>query len=429
MSPDDAFAVDFLCRALTDTTPDDVTRWWQVEQDGEEGVATFLARRGVLVADAPRTLQLVRKGYVRLEPAALLTGRVARVPAPTRGTDVFPHPDARPTTETFSPAELTTPMVAPTSTVRIGRRVGRCLLTRLLGEGGGGAVYEAIHHGLGVPVAVKLLRPDDVGSAGVAAALRAEARLLAHLNHPNVVRVFDFDDETAEPYLVMELVQGHSLADLIALGGPLRVENAIHLGAQVARGLAAALQVGIIHRDVKPDNILVGPDGVVKITDLGLAACLDARVGAESGAVAADQCGHGGTAPYMAPERFGSHRTADFRGDIYALGVTLFEAVVGTRPFRGNLMEIMVQHAEAAVPAANLLRAGVPPRLSAVIRRMMAKNPADRHPSYAALLDDLAAVSRALPTPAPVPTWNVLIPPHTAPDTGVHTLATARKPA
>jgi serine/threonine protein kinase len=275
-----------------------------------------------------------------------------------------------------------------------------------------------------VPVAVKLLRWDHAGSAEVAAALRAEARLLAHLNHPNVVRVFDFDDEAAEPYLVMELVHGHSLADLIALSGCLRVEHAINLVAQTARGLDAALRVGIVHRDVKPDNILVGADDVVKITDLGLAACLDARVGATSGAIAADQCGHGGTAPYMAPERFGSGRAADFRADVYSLGVTLFEAVVGTRPFAGtSVLEVMVQHAEAPVPAADRLRPGVPPRLSAVIRRMMAKNPADRYPSYNALLDDLAAVYRGLPNQAPVPTWNDIVPPITAPDSGIHRLA------
>jgi serine/threonine protein kinase len=390
-----------------------------------EGVSTFLTRKGVLVADATRTVKLIQKGYVRLDPASLLEQKgLSRIPKPTRDTFVVPYPASRPATEPVANIDLVRPsetvkMANSTSTVRVGRRVGRCLLTRLIGEGGGGAVYEAMHSGLGVSVAVKLLRWDEHDSPEVAAALRAEARLLAHLNHPNVVRVFDFDDEADDPYLVMELVQGHSLADLIALGGVLKVENALNMIAQAARGLAAALRVGIVHRDVKPDNILVGADDVVKITDLGLAACLDARMGADSGAISADECGHGGTTPYMAPERFGNSRTADFRADIYSLGVTLFEAVVGTRPFVGNsVMELMVQHVESPVPAAHQRRPGIPPKLSAVIRRMMAKNPADRHPSYEALLEDLAAVYRALPNQSPVPTWNDMLAPHTAHDSG-----------
>src|SRR4029079_18614222 len=152
--------------------------------------------------------------------------------------------------------------------------LGKCLLTARIGQGGAGVVYRAEHQTLHIDVAVKVLHADSADPT-VRKGLRKEARLLAKLNHPNVVRLWDFDESSVPPYLVMEFVDGVTLADLITVEGSVPSERALGLVEQVAQALAAAQTLGIIHRDVKPANVLVAPDGTAKLTDLGLALMIN----------------------------------------------------------------------------------------------------------------------------------------------------------
>ncbi|MFL5339307.1 MAG: serine/threonine-protein kinase, partial [Gemmataceae bacterium] len=206
-------------------------------------------------------------------------------------------------------------------------------------------------------------------------------RLLAQLNHPHIVRVWDFEDDPALPYLVMEFVEGQSLAELLQQSGRLRPERAVQVVGHIADALAAAHRLGVVHRDVKPGNILLTPEGTAKLADLGLAVSLDT-----------DRNGHGlaGTVAYMSPEQATRPAAIDHRSDIYSLGATFYHLLTGQIPFQGSSrMEVILKHAkESPVPAHELVPE-LPPLASEVIDRMMAKSQADRYPTYDDLLLDL----------------------------------------
>jgi serine/threonine protein kinase len=276
----------------------------------------------------------------------------------------------------------------------------------LLGEGGGGTVYEGLHKGLGIPVAVKVIR-EGLRGESIRKALRAEARLLAHLGHPNIVRVYDFDDDGDEPFLVMELVAGQSLTELYRQVGALRPEFAAGAIAQAARGLDAARAVGVIHRDVKPSNILIAKSGAVKIADLGLAVASNVQLQAECGVNGIKDAGTGGTFAYMAPERFSGRGPVEFYSDLYSLGVSFFEVVTGRLPYSGATpFEFMVAHASNEIPIAHDLNPAVPPEMSRVIARMMAKEPHDRYTNYPELIAELIRICKPLLPDEGCSTWN-----------------------
>jgi len=445
MSPIDELTFRLLQDALGDRhQATGLRNRWEQDSAGSD-LAEFLVREQVFTEAAPKTIRLMQKGYIQIDGVSLLhpnwvsssrsaptvsiNPRNSSQPPSRKSTPVTKSTPPRPATISH-PSVPTTPIAESAteqlknenlrrtspqpeipvislsrsdsgigrradSGIGLGTRIGRCVLTRELGQGGGGAVYEAIHSGLGIRVAVKLLHASDEPSAREA--LRAEARLLAQLNHPNLVRVYDFDEECATPHLVMELVEGLSLADLIAQSGGLRPDRALEVISQTAQGLEAACRVGIIHRDVKPANVLLNKEGIAKVADLGLAVTSRERLSQETGARTVDKAGNGGTAAYMAPERFRGQGSGDFRSDIYSLGVTFFEAVTGQLPFTGsNAMELMIQHADAPIPDVSQIRPGIPSLFAATIRRMMAKNPNDRYLSYADLIADLVAISNSL---------------------------------
>jgi serine/threonine protein kinase len=304
--------------------------------------------------------------------------------------------------------------------LQIGSVLGRCLLTEKVGQGGSGIVFRALHQGLNIPVAVKVLAVEALkGDSAAAGQLRAEAQLMAQLNHPNIVRVWDFDDSGDFPYLVMEYIHGLTLRELITQSGALRANRAVRLVSQVAKALACALESGIIHRDVKPANILLTREGgVAKLADLGLAVLVGGRIaGAVSsgtgssgasapagpgGAAGSSAGGAGtpggemmvGTAAYMSPEQAMAAGAVDHRSDIYSLGATFYHAVTGQVPFKGrSLMEVMLKHAqEPPVPPADLV-ADVDPAVSDLIVRMMAKDPGDRPQGYEELLAELGEIA------------------------------------
>jgi serine/threonine protein kinase len=264
-----------------------------------------------------------------------------------------------------------------------GTVLGKYLLTETIGKGTSGIVFRALNQVLNLSVAVKVLSLPEDGSAGNALdALAAEARLLASLNHPNIVRLWDFEADPHMPYLVMEYVDGASLAELIRQSGRLSVERALELMCQVIEGLDSAWSLGIVHRDVKPHNILVSREGRPKIADLGLAVVVDGtQTEGNKGELA-------GTAAYMSPEQgLLADQPVDFRSDIYSLGATLYHALTGRTPYTGqSTRELMHLHAHGTPLPPHELVPGLSPEVSEVVLTMMARHPDDRYQSAAELL-------------------------------------------
>jgi serine/threonine protein kinase len=276
----------------------------------------------------------------------------------------------------------------------IGSVLGNYELVAQLGRGTTSVVFEGRHRKLQIPVAVKLLHHDALAnSPQLRSLLVSEAILLARLNHPQIVRVWDLDDEGPFPYLVLEFVRGRTLAELIHSQGPVPAPYAFAIIRQAVEGLAEAHKLGIVHRDVKPGNLLLGHDGVVKVADLGLAMVIGERLSRQA-AGDREETLPAGTAAYLAPEQARDPSKVDFRADIYSLGATLYHALTGRLPFEGRSpMEVIrKQLTEAPVPP----RQRVPElseESSELIIRMLAKEPSDRFDSY----EDLrVALARAV---------------------------------
>ncbi|MFO0937366.1 MAG: serine/threonine-protein kinase [Gemmataceae bacterium] len=362
---------------------------------------SYLIRKGAIAPDAANTIGMIAKGYLKLDPRTLLKSEVlSRMVQPT---PINTLKDIKTEHQIIVPvrndlpaqARLTGPSESGKKPSRIGKKYGRCLITRLLGEGGGGTVYEGLHQGLGIPVAIKVLK-DGARGHSIRQALRAEARLLAHLDHPNIVRVYDFDDEGDEPFLIMELVNGQTLADLIQQMGPLRMDYATNVILQVARGLKAAWSTGVVHRDVKPSNILISKAGTVKLADLGLAVAVNRQLRTECDSNQFEDSASG-TYAYMAPERFSAHGNNEFTADLYSLGITFFETVTGRTPYKGNTpFEYMVAHASTEIPDARHLNSEVNSSMSRIIAKLMSKKVEQRYASYTDLIADLVYIHREL---------------------------------
>ncbi|MFC8516159.1 serine/threonine-protein kinase [Streptomyces sp. NPDC057257] len=246
----------------------------------------------------------------------------------------------------------------------------RYRLDELLGRGAMGDVWRATDQVLGRGVAVKLLRAEEATDSE---RFRLEARTAGSLNHPNLVGVYDFGAHGGQLYLVMELVDGWSLAQERSLRGVLPPGEVAAVGAQLAAGLAAAHRQGVIHRDVKPANVMLTTDGTAKITDFGIARFADE---AAAGMTATGKVL--GTADYLAPER-ALGRPAQPAVDVYSLGCVLYELLTGQPPFRGaTSLAVVQQHVDAApVPPARL-RPETPRPLSDFVLRLLAKDPAAR---------------------------------------------------
>ncbi|MGP4002208.1 serine/threonine-protein kinase [Streptomyces sp. 8N706] len=231
---------------------------------------------------------------------------------------------------------------------------GRYRLLEVLGRGGMGEVWRAEDTTLGRQVAVKLLL-ERLTVPDATERFRQEAQTAAGLNHPNVLAVYDFGEEQGRCYLVMELVAGRSLsAELAADRGPLEVEEACRLVGQAASGLAAAHKAGVVHRDIKPGNLLLA-EGSVKIADFGIA-----RIQGEGASALTTTGAVLGTSAYLAPER-GMGRTAGPEADVYALGCVLYELLCGRPPFNGDAVAAVVyQHVDAAPVPPRQVRPEIP---------------------------------------------------------------------
>jgi serine/threonine protein kinase/Tol biopolymer transport system component len=284
-----------------------------------------------------------------------------------------------------------------------GSRLGAYEIVGAIGSGGMGDVYRARDTRLGRDVALKFL-PDDLAlDPDRRARFDREARALAALNHPGIVSIYAIETEGGQPFIAMECVEGRVLTDVIPKGG-LPLDRLLAMATQVAGAVAAAHTHGIVHRDVKPANVMVGPRDVVKVLDFGIAKALDAnasRATAETVAPAQDITGEGrivGTVAYMSPEQ-AEGRAVDARSDIFSLGVLFYEMAVGERPFKGDTSLSVLSAILRDTPRPLLeVNPSLPRELARVVRRCLAKDPDDRYQSAADLrsdLDDLRQASHA----------------------------------
>jgi serine/threonine-protein kinase len=279
----------------------------------------------------------------------------------------------------------------------IGRTLdGRYEVLGRLGEGGVGVVYKGRQAKLGRFVAIKVLHPDAAASPEWRQRFEREARALSVLAHPNVVSVTDSGIDRGVPFLVMELLQGKTLADLIK-EGPLPLWRALDIARQLLRGLAFAHGKGIVHRDLKPDNLYLVPDdsaagGIrVKVLDFGIAKLRDDL----SGGMAKTQAGSFmGTPPYMSPEQCrGITDSVDHRTDVYAMGIILFEMLCGAPPFVSEGWgEVVLAHLTRPPPAPRSINPAIPEAIEVVILKALAKEPNERFATAA----DMRGALRAL---------------------------------
>lgn len=280
-----------------------------------------------------------------------------------------------------------------------GTRVGPYEIQRRIGAGGMGVVYGALDGRLGRKVAIKVLPASLRDDSDRLRRFEQEARTVGGLNHPNLVTLHDVGHHEGVPYLVTELLDGQALRGLLA-GGTIRPDEAVRIAGEVARGLVAAHGAGIVHRDIKPDNIFVTAEGRVKILDFGIAKILDPSL-KESKQLTADGAIMG-TPEYMAPEQCRGS-PPDRRSDIYALGCVAFELLLGEPPFRGKIAPLFAAHLTKPprVPSAVDPDARIPPALDAVILCCLEKLPDRRFQHGAALCVALQGVPGYRPLRVP----------------------------
>ncbi|MFT3776272.1 MAG: serine/threonine-protein kinase [Minicystis sp.] len=268
-------------------------------------------------------------------------------------------------------------------TAELGQLVaGRYAIKGFLGEGGMARVYLAEDAKSGAPVAVKILRREQVGNRLARERFLREVDAAAHIDHPNVVRILDAGERADRaPFLVLEFLAGETVADLLDREPFLREDFALPVGRSAASALAAAHAAGVVHRDVKPENLFLVAGGGLKVVDFGVAKLKEGVVTAAGMAL--------GTVPYMAPEQALAD-PIDGRTDVYGLGITLFHMLTGRLPFdHEDDARTTAELLYVAAPRPSALRPGIDPRIDAVVLAAVRKRPELRYPSMAALLADL----------------------------------------
>jgi len=333
------------------------------------------------------------------------------VPAPPRGDrgsvpagsrtrkepPIGEEPDpSRPTTGGEPPRPPATREPSPADSTEPGSPLfeDRYELGPLLGKGGTCAVYRAWDTRLQRYVAIKRLEAPLSSDPRARARFDREGRAIARVSHPNIVALIDQGSSESEHYLVFEYVEGRSLKDEIAAHGPLRPVDAGRVAGQIAAGLALVHLAGIVHRDVKPQNILLDAEGRAKLTDFGIAISPEWTRVTRMGAVI-------GSSRYMSPEQI-QNRTLDGRSDIYALGVVFYEMLAGGPPFNGtSIAEIGRMHLHEQPAPLTEIRSDLPPGLERVVMRCLEKNPDDRFQSMDELLGALVGLGLYAPERAP----------------------------
>ncbi|MBN8635792.1 MAG: protein kinase [Anaerolineae bacterium] len=283
---------------------------------------------------------------------------------------------------------------------------GRYRLVAQQGSGGMAVIYKAIDQALGRTVAVKILRPSLTNDPAFLARFRNEARSVANLAHPNIVTVHDVGSDGPTHYIVMEFIEGQDLKRIIKEAGGLPIERALNLAIQICAGIGFAHRAGLVHADVKPQNILVTREDVVKVTDFGIAQALsDAQPGERQAVV-------WGSPHYFAPEQARGEKPSP-AADVYSIGIVMFEMLTGRLPYSGaNQQELALAHIRERIPMVTEFNPTVPENLAKIVYKTMSKDPVARY----RLADQLghilisyrdrgreAPVIAVQPAPAPIP--------------------------
>jgi hypothetical protein len=276
-------------------------------------------------------------------------------------------------------------------------------LEELVGSGGMSSVFKARDRLLERNVALKILHAHYAEDGDTIERFRREARAVAQLSHPNIVTVIDRGEEDGRQFIVFEFVDGHTLKEIVEERGPLPIGEAVELAIGVARGLAFAHSHGLVHRDVKPQNVLLNGDGKPKVTDFGIARSLDVQGVTQTGTVL-------GTSHYIAPEQ-ASGQPVDAQTDVYALGAVLYELLTGTVPFDGeSFVSVALKHVHEQAPSVLELRPDCPLRLAAAVERALEKEPHDRFPTMDAFAAELEAVLAGLDRSDPETAATMIVP-------------------
>jgi eukaryotic-like serine/threonine-protein kinase len=259
---------------------------------------------------------------------------------------------------------------------------GRYRLESKLGSGGMSTVYLALDEVLDRPVAIKLLHREISEEADQLERFRREARAAARLSHPNLVGVIDAGEDDGRPYIVFEYIEGRTLKRRIQEEGPLPVDEAVAYAIEIGRGLTAAHARKLVHRDVKPQNVLIDPDGRAKVTDFGIARSLESKGLTATGRVL-------GTTDYVSPEQ-AMGEDVDERSDVYSLGVVLYEMLTGDVPFRAETqVGVAMKHVNQPMPDVQAKRPEVSAAVASVVDRATTKDPRDRYTTVAQMVRDL----------------------------------------
>jgi serine/threonine protein kinase len=283
-----------------------------------------------------------------------------------------------------------------------GLAIGSYVVQDKVGMGGMGMVFRARHRGSGRVVALKMLPPSFGRDPDAVRRFRREFQVASQLSHPNLVPAIEASMDRGVHFLTMEFIRGQNLESLVRQGGPMDVRLALHCAVQTARGLEAAHAQGVVHRDIKPGNLMIDAAGLLRVLDLGLARVIEAA--SALGRSAADtltQTGaYMGTVDFLPPEQANDAKRADARSDVYALGCTLFYLLTGRTPYRGDtILQRLMAHQAEPVPSVRALRPEVPEPLDAAVRHMMAKRPEDRPQTISDVIHTLESC-RATPREA-----------------------------
>lgn len=352
-----------------------------------ESLERYLVARGCLEQAALPVLRTLQMGVMPMEPDQVK--QMFRFESLQQRVDMLRRGIAAPAPPVSLPDSAPPAPLMPA----VGDILGKCEIVAVLGYGATATVYQAFHKFLRIPVALKVLSPQLLlQNPDMESMFLDEAMNTARLNHPSLVRVFDAEKTAQYTYMVMEYIDGPTLTRLIEPCGKLPMEHAIQAAIEICYVLDYALEFQMIHRDIKPDNLMLTRKSELKLADFGLARVINSpdQYQRTSG-------GLWGTPYYMSPEQFGDANQLDHRSDMYSLGATLYHLATGRLPFPGDsVLEVMMGHLNRMPEAPHVLNQELSLDFSNLILRLLEKHPKHRYPDYPYLIADLQRLQAGL---------------------------------